>query len=63
MQQAWINAQPRLAQLRDSFNPYSSPHPPIVRVGQLDAELLDHDFLHLLQDHLKRALVNVCSTL
>ena len=61
-QQAWEDAQPRLAQLRDFINPYTSPHPSLVRVGQLDAELLDHDLVHVLQDPLNKALtsINVC---
>jgi peroxin-2 len=58
-EQAWVSAQPRLTRLRDSLNPYNSPHRPVKRVGQLDAELLDLELLHLLQDPLTNALTSI----
>jgi peroxin-2 len=60
-QQAWDRAQPRLAELRDSLNSFPNPNPRIIRVGQLDSELLDQELVHLLQEPLNKALglVNV----
>jgi len=61
-QQAWDKAQPRLSQIRDSLNSNDSPNPRIIRVGQIDSELLDEELVHLLQEPLNKALslVNVC---
>ncbi|KAG6830841.1 hypothetical protein H0H92_014493 [Tricholoma furcatifolium] len=53
---AWNNAQPRLASIRDAFNAISSPTSRVMRVGQLDSELLDQDLVQVLQEPLNRAL-------
>lgn len=60
-QQAWDKAQPKLTELRDSLNSFRNPDPRIIRVGQLDSELLDQELVRLLQEPLNRALglVNV----
>jgi len=54
--QAWENAQPRLLQIQDSLASTTSPSPRVVRVGQLDAELLDQELVQLLKDPLVKAL-------
>lgn len=57
-EQAWDNAQPRLASIRDSVsNSYQVPR--IIRVGQLDSELLDQGLVLLLQEPLNKALALV----
>lgn len=58
---AWETAQPRIAAIRNNLNTNDSPDPRIVRVGQLDSELLDQELVHLLQEPLNMALsfVNV----
>jgi peroxin-2 len=60
---AWNKAQPRLSSIRDTLNANDSPDPRIIRVGQLDSELLDQELVHLLQEPLDRALslINVSS--
>ncbi|EGN93005.1 hypothetical protein SERLA73DRAFT_190126 [Serpula lacrymans var. lacrymans S7.3] len=62
-QQAWDTAQPKLASIRESLSSSTSPDPRIIRVGQLDAELLDQELVHLLQEPLSKALVLVNATL
>jgi hypothetical protein len=61
-QQAWDSAQPKLSSIRDSLGAITSPTPRIVRVGQLDSELLDQELVHLLCEPLQKALsiANVC---
>lgn len=61
----WHNAQSSLASLRGSLSSENSPEPRIIRVGQLDSELLDQELVSLLQDPLNAAiaLINVCSLL
>lgn len=56
LQQAWDDAQPRLRTIRESVKSLAPPHARILRVGQLDAELLDQELVHLLQDPLIKAL-------
>lgn len=60
-QNVWNNAQPRISQIRSSLNPRDSPDPRIIRVGQLDSELLDQELVQILQEPLTKAfsLVNV----
>ena len=55
-EQAWINAQPALLSIRSSLSSSASPDPRIIRVGQLDSELLDQELVLLLQEPLDRAL-------
>jgi peroxin-2 len=55
MDSAWDNAQTRLAQLR--ARAWSDgPVPRTIRVGQLDAELLDQELINLLQEPISKAL-------
>ena len=58
-EQAWDNAQPRLAsnQRLSLQIPYQVPR--IIRVGQLDSELLDQGLVLLLQEPLNKALALV----
>ena len=60
-QQLWQEAQPRLHSVQQSLNTQDSPTPKVIRVGQLDAELLDQELVQLLQEPLTKALslVNV----
>jgi peroxin-2 len=61
-QQAWDSAQPRLQTIRQSLPtlPYAAPR--VLRVGQLDAELLDQELLQILTEPLGKAigLIQVC---
>lgn len=61
-EQAWNNAQPALSSIRATLSSSTSPDPRIIRVGQLDSELLDQELVLLLQEPLHKALslVNVC---
>ncbi|RDB22809.1 Peroxisome biogenesis factor 2 [Hypsizygus marmoreus] len=60
---AWNRAQPTLSSIRDTLNSNTSPDPRVIRVGQLDSELLDQDLVHILQEPLNKALslINVAS--
>jgi peroxin-2 len=55
-QQAWNNAQPRLAAISEAASSYDSPAPRILRVGQLDAELLDAELVRILREPIEKAL-------
>ncbi|KAJ7684035.1 Pex12 amino terminal region-domain-containing protein [Mycena rosella] len=55
MDAAWDSAQTRLAELR-ARGSSDGPAPRTIRVGQLDAELLDQELVHLLQEPISRAL-------
>ncbi|KAJ7638979.1 peroxisomal biogenesis factor 2 [Roridomyces roridus] len=55
MDSAWERAQTRLAQLR-SLGLGEGPSLRTIRVGQLDAELLDQELVQLLQDPIAKAL-------
>lgn len=57
-QQAWDAAQPRLHSIRDAIASQECPQPNsrIIRVGQLDAELLDTELVHILTEPVSKAL-------
>lgn len=55
-QRLWEHAQPRLNTIRDSLNEQMPPLARITRVGKLDAELLDHELVTLLQEPIGKAL-------
>ncbi|KAF8238819.1 peroxisomal biogenesis factor 2 [Tricholoma matsutake] len=55
-EEAWNRAQPRLSSIRNALNPHDSPDLRIIRVGQLDSELLDQELVQLLQEPLNSAL-------
>jgi hypothetical protein len=62
-QRQWDDAQSALSNAERSLASTASPVASrILRVGQLDAELLDVEFVNLLRDPLSKALglVNVC---
>ncbi|KAL5527436.1 hypothetical protein ACEPAG_6227 [Sanghuangporus baumii] len=61
-QKAWEDAEPQLEEWRRAC-PSSSSKPRVLRVNQLDAELLDEELVQLLQEPLAKALslVNVAS--
>ncbi|OCH87915.1 peroxisomal biogenesis factor 2 [Obba rivulosa] len=61
-ERAWDHAQPRLAQIRHSLQSATHPESRILRVGQLDAELLDQEIVHLLSEPLVKALGQVNSS-
>ncbi|KAI0053013.1 hypothetical protein FA95DRAFT_1601369 [Auriscalpium vulgare] len=63
LQQAWDLAQPRLNSVKDSLFSIASPTTRIIRVGQLDAELLDQELVNILRDPLSKALGLIHSTL
>lgn len=60
--QAWANARPAFDSIRASLPLSTSSDPRIMRVGQLDSELLDQELANILQEPLGKslALVNVC---
>lgn len=62
-QQLWDRAQPMLGNAEQSLAGTVSPTPRILRVGQLDAELLDVELVNLLRDPLSKAVGLVNSTL
>ena len=59
LQQAWDEAQSRFHYIRESIQTLTPPRSRILRVGQLDAELLDQELVHLLQEPLDRALASI----
>lgn len=60
-QQAWDAAQPRLHSIQDALASPGCPtqNPRIIRVGQLDAELLDAELVHILTEPVSKALATV----
>src|SRR5258708_19469086 len=61
-EQVWDDAQPTLSNAEQSLASTTSPVASrVLRVGQLDAELLDVELVNLLRDPLSKALglVNV----
>lgn len=62
LEAAWRSAEPILNESRTAINIEHSVHPRIIRVGQLDAELLDKELASLIQEPLNKALslINVC---
>ncbi|KDQ64645.1 hypothetical protein JAAARDRAFT_167135 [Jaapia argillacea MUCL 33604] len=62
-QQDWQDAQPSLSSISRSLTAQSPPKSRILRVGQLDAELLDQELVHLLQEPLTKALSLINSSL
>ena len=62
LEAAWNRAQPKLAQIQASLAKGKLGNPRIIRVGQLDSELLDQELLQLLQEPINKALslISVC---
>lgn len=61
--QVWEEARPQLISIQDQLSTSRTPAERIIRVGQLDAELLDQELVQLLQEPVGKALnlMNVCS--
>ncbi|KAF5388451.1 hypothetical protein D9615_000531 [Tricholomella constricta] len=55
-EEAWNRAQPKLSAIRDALNTNTSPDPRVIRVGQLDSELLDQELVQILQEPINKAL-------
>jgi peroxin-2 len=55
-QELWDRAQPTLSHAEQFVASTRSPASRILRVGQLDAELLDVELVNLLRDPLSKAL-------
>ncbi|KAI0268378.1 Pex12 amino terminal region-domain-containing protein [Gloeopeniophorella convolvens] len=62
-QQLWEQAQPTLDNAERSLAQTTPPTSRILRVGQLDAELLDAELVNLLRDPLSKALGLINSSL
>ncbi|KAJ3573346.1 hypothetical protein NP233_g2484 [Leucocoprinus birnbaumii] len=56
LEQAWQAAVPRLASIQASISSSQAPELRVVRVGQLDAELLDQELAQILQEPITKAL-------
>lgn len=61
-EQAWNDALPRIQAIRTSLANMAPAEPRIMRVGQLDSELLDQELLQLLKEPISKSLdaLNVC---
>jgi peroxin-2 len=55
-QRAWDAAQPRLDAFRDAVSQTASPSTRVLRVGQLDADLLDQELVNILKEPVEKAL-------
>ncbi|EPQ59405.1 hypothetical protein GLOTRDRAFT_70822 [Gloeophyllum trabeum ATCC 11539] len=62
-EEAWAEAQTKFQAAREALTVANPPAPRVLRVGQLDAELLDQELLHVLQEPLNRALALFNSSL
>ncbi|KAF8974447.1 Pex12 amino terminal region-domain-containing protein [Flammula alnicola] len=62
LEDAWSTAQPKLTEIRAALNTRNPEHPRIIRVGQLDSELLDQELAQLLQEPINKALSMINST-
>lgn len=62
LEDAWSSAQPQLEEARHITSSERPIPPRIIRVGQLDAELLDKELAQVIQEPINKALslVNVC---
>ncbi|CAL1700537.1 unnamed protein product [Somion occarium] len=54
--QLWEEAQPRLRSIQEALSSQNTPSARVIRVGQLDAELLDQELVQLLQEPVGKAL-------
>ena len=61
-QQIWNEARPTLEEIRHTVGADIPPAPRVMRVGKLDAELLDEELVQVLQEPLNKALslIDVC---
>lgn len=56
LQTVWEAARPSLAAIQSSINPSKPLDSRVLRVGQLDAELLDQELAQVLQEPITKAL-------
>jgi len=65
LENAWRAAAPKIASISISLSPYETPKQRIVRVGQLDAVLLDQELAQVLKEPILKAFsfVSVCIVL
>lgn len=63
LEAVWNSAQPKLAEIQASLAKGKLDNPRIIRVGQLDSELLDQELAQLLKEPINKALslISVCS--
>ncbi|KAK7060504.1 peroxisome assembly protein (Peroxin-2) [Paramarasmius palmivorus] len=55
----WNSVQPSLSTIKDYLRGLYAPNPRVLRVGQLDSELLDQELVHLLQEPLTKTFAQV----
>ena len=62
LEAVWDSAQPKLAEIQASLSKIKLENPRIIRVGQLDSELLDQELVQLLKEPIDKAmsLISVC---
>lgn len=62
LEAVWNSAQPKLAEIQASLAKGRLENHGIIRVGQLDSELLDQELAQLLKEPITKALslINVC---
>ncbi|KAG7096796.1 hypothetical protein E1B28_004205 [Marasmius oreades] len=58
-EQVWNNVQPSLNTVKDNLRAIQAPNARVIRVGQLDSELLDQELVHLLQEPLTKSLSTI----
>jgi peroxin-2 len=62
LEAVWNGAQPKLTEIRALLSKGKREDPRIIRVGQLDSELLDQELAQLLKEPINKALslISVC---
>lgn len=65
LEDVWSSALPQLEEARLIASTEGPIRPRIIRVGQLDAELLDKELAQVIQEPINKALslVNVCPSI
>ena len=62
LEAVWNSVQPKLTEIRASLAKGKRENSHIIRVGQLDSELLDQELAQLLKEPINKALslISVC---
>ena len=62
LEAVWNSAKPKLSEIRALLAKGKRENPRIIRVGQLDSELLDQELVQLLKEPINKALslISVC---
>ena len=62
LEAVWNSVQPKLTEIRASLAKGKRENPHVIRVGQLDSELLDQELAQLLKEPINKALslISVC---